>query len=293
MTGRGKPPSPTLQAVGNAIAQAVRPLVGEDGPFSHSFEVDLDRVHPNPDQPRLRHDEAALLELAASMREHGQLQPIVVRADPHRPGHWIVVAGERRVRAARSLGWDKILAVETRSSPAAVALVENLQRVDLDPIEEARGIARLIEELGVSQRDAARLLGRHESDISRIRRILTLPAEFLDALAACAAPPDRELLVELARLPDGPLKSRLLEAALRGRLTVRALREARDRAEMTVREGAGPNHATLGRRARRLSETLRQLALHRAPLREKDREALRTLRALIDTVLQSTPDPQD
>jgi ParB family chromosome partitioning protein len=285
MTAKPRRPSPTLSAVVSAIDSAATPLVTSDSGFSHSFEVDIDQIR-TVEQPRTLFDPEAIDSLARSLHEHGQLQPIILRRDPERRGGWVLVAGERRLRAARSLGWTRLLALETASSPEAIALVENLQRADLTPLEEARGIQRMITHLGLSQREAARLLGKHESDISRIQRVLTLPRSFLEAVETSGTRLERELLVELARHPEGALRDRLLAQALQGKLTVRAVREARETETVQRRQRiqrADPVAAA--RAARGLAARIRLLADQGTPLNEREVRSLEGLRDELERVL--------
>ncbi len=138
--------------------------------------VDLDAIRPNPYQPRHVIDDRALAELADSMKSSGLLQPVVLR--PAENGAYELIAGERRWRAARRLGWSEIDAVIREVDDRTLltlALVENLQRDALSPIDEARGYQRLIDEFGTSQGDVAALVGRDRSSVSNALRLLKLP----------------------------------------------------------------------------------------------------------------------
>ena len=133
-------------------------------------------IAPNQFQPRRTFTEPELAELEASIRASGLLQPIVVR---RRPGGWELVAGERRLRAATRLGWAEIPAVIREFDDRAMltlALVENLQRADLNSLEEAEGYERLIHEFGLTQQQVADAVGRDRTSITNLLRILTLPA---------------------------------------------------------------------------------------------------------------------
>jgi ParB family chromosome partitioning protein len=137
-------------------------------------EVPIDRVRPNPHQPRERFDAAELASLTESIREHGVLQPILVTEtiDGYR-----LVAGERRLRAAAAAGLDRIPAVIRQLDDQAqleVALIENLQREDLDAIEAARGFRRLIDEFGFSSEQIAARVGRARSTVANTLRLLEL-----------------------------------------------------------------------------------------------------------------------
>jgi ParB family chromosome partitioning protein len=148
--------------------------------------VPVDRVRPNPHQPRHRFDAAQLAELAASIREHGVVMPIVVRRDSE---GFVLVAGERRLRAARLAGLTDIPAVVRGADLAAdaqlvLALLENLQRADLDPIEAAEGYQRLVQEFGLRQEDVARKVGKDRATVANSLRLLNLPPEGREAVIA-------------------------------------------------------------------------------------------------------------
>jgi ParB family chromosome partitioning protein len=134
-------------------------------------------LRPNPFQPRTRIDEAELTDLAKSMEASGLLQPIVVR---QRQGGYELIAGERRWRAAERLGWQKIPAVVKEVDDRTLltlALIENLQRDDLSPIDEAAGYRRLGEEFKLGQTEIARVVGRDRSTVANLLRLLQLPAD--------------------------------------------------------------------------------------------------------------------
>ena len=134
-------------------------------------------IEPDPEQPRKTFDETALAELSASISENGLLQPIAVRPKKAGPGY-VIIAGERRWRAARMAGLDEVpvlIKEVTDEQAAALALIENLQREDLDPIEEAEGCQQLIEKYGLTQETAAKRLGKSRSSLANTLRLLALP----------------------------------------------------------------------------------------------------------------------
>jgi ParB family chromosome partitioning protein len=148
-----------------------------------SIEIPLARIRENPRQPRLRMDDAALEGLAASIREHGVLQPILVTETID---GYQLVAGERRVRASRLAGLERIPAIVRQLADRQqleLALVENLQREDLDPIEAARGYRQLIDEFGFTQEDLANRVGRARSTVANTLRLLDLHQSIQDAVA--------------------------------------------------------------------------------------------------------------
>jgi ParB family transcriptional regulator, chromosome partitioning protein len=143
-------------------------------------EVAVELVSPNPDQPRKRFDEDALQALAESVKERGVLQPILVR--PHAGGTYELVAGERRWRAAQIAGLQTLPAIVQKRDDAQsleVALIENMAREDLNPIEAARAVAALVEELGLTREEVGRRVGRSRVAISNLLRLLDLPDEAL------------------------------------------------------------------------------------------------------------------
>jgi ParB family transcriptional regulator, chromosome partitioning protein len=162
--------SPPGQAAGNGGLERVQ-------------RIDIDLLRPGRHQPRRAFDELALQELADSIRAEGVLQPILVRALAGTvPPHYEIIAGERRWRAAQLAGLQQIPAI-VRAADERTALVqgliENIQREDLNPVEEARGVERLISELGLTHEEAARRLGRSRDAVTHLLRILKLDREVL------------------------------------------------------------------------------------------------------------------
>jgi ParB family transcriptional regulator, chromosome partitioning protein len=146
-------------------------------------ELPLSQIKPNPYQPRQDVDPVALEELKASIRQAGLLQPVVVRTA--KEGGFELIAGERRLRACQALGWERIPAVKRDVDDRTVltlALIENLQRDDLSPVDEARGYDRLLAEFSLTQQDVADAVGRDRSTIANALRLLKLPAAVLQML---------------------------------------------------------------------------------------------------------------
>ncbi len=155
------------------------------------IELAIAAIRPNPYQPRRDVDATALEELTASIRKAGLLQPVVVRPVPSGGGggdgtaSFELIAGERRLRACQALGWEKIPAVKREVDDRTVltlALVENLQRDDLSPVDEARGYERLLAEFNLTQQDVADAVGRDRSTVANALRLLKLPAAVLALL---------------------------------------------------------------------------------------------------------------
>jgi len=156
--------------------EALIPTEPDSGDQPTYLEVPVDEIKPNPDQPRSRFDDEALAELAASITEVGVLQPIVVSRD--QDGTLYLIAGERRWRAARKAGLVTIPAVvrgATGETTLVEALVENVQRQDLTPLEEAHAYKQLLENTGMSQEQVAERVGKSRSAVSNTLRLLQLP----------------------------------------------------------------------------------------------------------------------
>jgi ParB family chromosome partitioning protein len=168
------------QGLGRGLAALIPQ---RSAPSNGSTEIPLSRIRENPRQPRLRMDDHALQELAESIRQHGVIQPILVTETID---GYQLVAGERRVRAARLAGLERIPAIVRQLADRQqleLALVENLQREDLDPIEAARAYRQLIEEFSFTQDDLATRVGRARSTVANTLRLLDLHQAVQDALA--------------------------------------------------------------------------------------------------------------
>ncbi len=165
-----------------ALGRGLSALLGtpnpELGESDQLREIDIDRILPNTQQPRKHFSEEALNELADSIRAHGVIQPIVVQPLPD--NFYQLIAGERRWRASQRAGLHRLPAVIRESaadSSLEIALIENLQREDLNPIEEAQAYEKLIVEFGLTQEEVARRVGKNRVTITNMLRLLRLPAE--------------------------------------------------------------------------------------------------------------------
>src|SRR5690242_20990847 len=158
----------------------------DDAPTNESLQtLAIDRLRPGKYQPRSKMDAASLAELALSIKEQGVMQPILVR--PVDGGRFEIVAGERRWRAAQQAGLREIPALVKTipdQSALAVALIENIQREDLNPLEEAKGLQRLIDEFGLTHDAAAKAVGRSRSAVSNLLRLNALAPPVQEYLLA-------------------------------------------------------------------------------------------------------------
>lgn len=161
-----------VPSAGRSATRGEEPAVSDNG----LSILPISAIKPHPLQPRRHFDEAALEELASSIAQRGVIQPIVVH--PHGDGQYQLVAGERRWRAAQKANLTVIPAIVrnlTEREVMALALIENLQREDLNPLEEARAYQRLIEDDGLTQADIARMVDKSRSHVANILRLLALP----------------------------------------------------------------------------------------------------------------------
>jgi ParB family chromosome partitioning protein len=244
--------------LGRGLEALLGPIAREAGERPGApQELAVAAIRPNPFQPRTHFDETALKELADSIEASGLLQPVVVRP---RPGGFELIAGERRWRAAQRLGWEKVPAIVREADDRTVltlALIENLQRDDLSPMEEARSYQRLIDEFAISQSEVARLIGRDRSTVANALRLFKLPDEV-------------RAMVDDGRLSEGHARAllgvaepaallALARAAIAGGWSVREI-EARvrgDRPAGKARAAASPAKAAVPA-AKRVEEALRK-----------------------------------
>jgi len=173
----------------SALMADVAPETGQDAntPQRPDTLVPIERIVPNPDQPRRTFEDDALAELASSIQQKGVIQPLIVRAAPNRPDHFEIVAGERRWRASQIAQLHELPVVVrdfNDTEVLEVAIIENIQRADLNPVDEAAGYRQLMERFGHTQEQLASALGKSRSHIANQMRLLNLPAEVLDWLAA-------------------------------------------------------------------------------------------------------------
>jgi ParB family transcriptional regulator, chromosome partitioning protein len=207
---------------GQGLGRGLAALIPQRAPGPGPIEIAIARVRPNPNQPRQRFDEAELATLTASIREHGVLQPILVIETIE---GYQLVAGERRLRAAAAAGLDRIPAVVRQFDEQAqleIALVENLQREDLDPIEAATGFRKLVDEFGFTHEQIAERVGRARSTVANTLRLLDLAPTVQAAVA------DRHLTEGHARALGGlPVEhqERVLDSVVGQDLSVRQTEE--------------------------------------------------------------------
>ncbi|NVN03904.1 MULTISPECIES: ParB/RepB/Spo0J family partition protein [Asaia] len=221
-----KGPSRMMETMGARVQDLGHGFVQAGEIKNHSFEVDVNDVFPDPGQPRKVFKEEELKELSESLKTHGQLSPIIVRRDETKRGKWIIIAGERRWRAATRAGLTTLLAIENSGPEQVLSLIENLQREDLHPVEEAIGVAKVVASNRWSQREASRQLGKSASEVNGMIAVAKLPEAFLQSVLNSEHRITRNLLVELARLPATADREALMAKCLKGELTIPMLRTA-------------------------------------------------------------------
>jgi ParB family chromosome partitioning protein len=167
------------------IGEIDRPAAPEKPAATADGKVPIEFVSPNPKNPRRHFGDAELTDLAQSIREHGVVQPVVARPSPSQPGRYEIIAGERRWRAAQRAGLTEIpLIVRDVNDRTALelAIIENVQRADLNPVEEAQGYQQLIDEHGYTQADLGQVIGKSRSHVANTLRLLKLPNVIHDML---------------------------------------------------------------------------------------------------------------
>jgi ParB family chromosome partitioning protein len=235
---QGELPAPSAaQATAVVTAPTTATVAGQ-------LQVDIDLIDPSPFQPRTRFADAALEELAQSIQASGILQPLVARKIGAR---YQLIAGERRWRAAQRAGLLRvpvILRVVSDEKALEITLVENIQREDLNPIEQARAFQRLMDQFHLTQDDVAARTGKDRATVANSVRLLSLPPSFLEWIedGKMTAGHGRALLA----IDDAKLRLDLAQKASRGKLTVRQLermatRRARKRTQTPTTQALDPN----------------------------------------------------
>lgn len=188
------------------------------------LEIDLSLISSNPYQPRVDFDEGKLAELSASIKEHGLIQPIIVRRAPK---GYHIIAGERRLRACRMAGLEKAPAIVKDATDAEMmqlAIVENVQRQDLNPVEESGAYQRLIDDFGMNQEEVAELVGKSRPAVANKLRLAKLPSDVLELVSRETLSEGHARALLGTRSPEA--QSKLAKEAVRRKLSVRQLEEA-------------------------------------------------------------------
>ena len=284
---------PALDAMGEYF--------GVKADFPNIVELSVADLDPNPDQPRTVFDQAELQALAASLERHGQQQPILVQEG--QGGRYTIVFGERRVRATKLLGRETIYAIVTKTAGPEIALIENVQRADLDAVDLAQSLERL-SAAGYTQDEIGLLIGKDRSRIAKILSILSLPTEMLSEYQReFRSTVSMSALIELAQVGDPETRQALWDEVRQG-LGLINLRAKRREAKEVQQEQAGHEESASGstperssRKAipvvqrgieqsvKRISTEVERLGKHRPHLTVDHAQKLRDLRDAIDRLL--------
>ncbi len=264
-------------------------LFGPSGDLPRIFEVRLEDLSPNPDQPRKTFNEAELENLAKSIERFGLQQPITVMANPEEKDKFIIVAGERRFKAHQILKRETIYAILTAGNRDELALIENLQREDLDPIEEAESLRNIMDRHGYSQDELGKIIGKSQVAVSQSLSINSLP-EGVREDARKHPRVTRSLLIEIAR-NDNPVE--VWQDVKDYGLTVRDIRKLKDESKLksTAKKAKAkakeskPVNTLIVSSAKSLSKYLGQAKVKSAEFSEDDLAALREARDQMNILL--------
>lgn len=269
------PATPVATGAGIGAVPAVETPGALGVPGAQLREVSVDDVVPNPKQPRQVFDDEALEELSHSVKEFGLLQPIVVRENPGADGDAVtyeLIMGERRLRAARAAGLDTVPAIVRDTTDDAMlrdALLENIHRVQLNPLEEAAAYQQLLEEFGATHEELASKIGRSRSQVTNTIRLMKLPVKVQTRVAAgvISAGHARALL----GLPDADAQDALATRIVAEGMSVRATEEAvamaaaeRPTAKRRARNISAPGVEELGSRLSDRFETKVKIQIGRS-----------------------------
>ena len=245
-----------LEALLGADMPAIATLGQPDALNALPTTLSVSKMRPGKYQPRTRMDEGALAELADSIRVQGVMQPILVRPVPNDRGQYEIIAGERRFRAAQIAGLDEV-PVLVRDVPdehaAAMALIENIQREDLNPLEEAQGVRRLLDEFGLTHEQVAVAIGRSRPATSNMLRLLNLAAPVQTMLLAG----DIDMGHARALLAvDAATQIQLAHQVIARRLSVRETEKLASKAASGTESGQSARARPASRDTARLEESL-------------------------------------
>ena len=208
------------RALGRGLDSLIVPVnTAESDAPDRILNIPLGDLRPNANQPRADFDDQQIAELAQSVREVGILQPLLVR---HHPNGYELIAGERRLRAAQSIGLDTVpcrVTSATDEKSMEMALIENLQREDLNPLEEARAFQSLLDQFGLTQEDVATRVGKNRSTVANSLRLLNLPLDIQEDLRDGRLSPGHARA--LLSLPDPPKQRNLRNLIIARGLSVR------------------------------------------------------------------------
>jgi ParB family chromosome partitioning protein len=270
-----------------AVGDTATPdMFGLSTNFPKVIEIELSRIVPNPDQPRKTFDLVSLQELAQSIEQHGLLQPITVK--PYENDQFMLVAGERRFRAHELLNKPTIFAIVTDGNVQELALIENVQREDLHPVELARALSDLMESRSYTQEDLGRVIGKARNTVTSLLSLNNLPDEIR---AECPTSDiSKSVLIEIARLPNKEDQLRMWAEVKSGKVkTVRATREKKETGDIRTPQTPSTRLLAVGRS---FTKQLNKLAPDQGAFNRDQIRELRDLSTQIVSLIDGLAEPQ-
>lgn len=261
------------------------PLFGTKGKLPKLVELRLDMIRLNPDQPRKTFDETTLAELASSIERHGLLQPITVKRLPEED-LYLLVAGERRYRAVQKLGRPTITAIITDGNPDELAVIENLQREELRPLEQAEALERLMGLHGYTQEQLAKVIGKARTTVTELLQLTTLSKEIKEECRTSDIP--KSVLIEIVRAREPEARRELWER-FKGGSTVRSVRAIKKSGEIKKAQTLTPTAKALAA-ARGLLNRLQELTPEDLAANRDQYVELLQVKQQIDALLAQRPD---
>ncbi len=231
-------PIPTRPQAAQQLS--VEPNQGKHDTEQSIFQIEVGKIHPNPYQPRSEHGERGIQELAQSIREVGILQPLIVSKIENETNYgtqvsYQLIAGERRLRAAKLAGLERVPTIVRRvlidRDKLSMALIENIQRLNLNPIEMARAYARLQDEFGLTQKEIATRIGKSRELVANSIRLLNLPSHIQDALAAGSMNESQARV--LLSIKDPAEQEKVFQEIITNKTSAKQLRKYRKRKDDT------------------------------------------------------------
>jgi ParB family chromosome partitioning protein len=270
----------------SSLAGKLRPDVffGTSADLPKIVELDLDKIRQNPDQPRKRFNEETLTDLARSIEKHGIIQPITVKQEGE--DCYLLVAGERRYRAHQILERQTIPAIITEGNADEIALIENIQREDLNALETAEAFQQMLERHHYTQEELGKVIGKAQNTVSEFLKLNSLPQQIKDEYRTSdiSAGITKSVLVEITRLKTLDDQLKIWQAVKNGGLTVRVARAKKDATSLlTVKSSASQSLAA----GRKFLRTLEELRTDDLLTDQATRTELLAIRQQVDTILDS------
>lgn len=250
-------------------------MFGASADLPRIVEIDLNRIQPNPDQPRKFFNDSGLIELAQSIESKGLLQPILVREVSD--GEYMIVAGERRFRASQLLSTTTIAASITEGDTDEIAIIENVQRENLRPMELAESLGRLMETHGYTQDDVAKIIGKARSTVTELLSLLKLP-DHIKSVCRMSDTIRKSFLVELARMDQATMESVWINLQEGGEQTVRTVRAIKTEGSPSSK----PPSSTHKKLEQALRKAIQLLQNHSNQIPSEERSKIQRLKNKLD-----------